>query len=166
MKKKILLLLSVVLAVTMLFAGCSGDKGSNSDVSSQPDNDSSLSSTVSPEPEESAEPESKVNGSELVQAFVDGLQSEIEAYEKEAAGVFVIEIVARGESIIYRYTLTADMVEDIDALRDGLEEGMEAQKESLVPAVDFLRAAGVENPSVIMEYLNVDGTEIYSIEVK
>ena len=94
----------------------------------------------------------------------DEMQSEMEEFKTTPNGSLMnLEIKADGEKIIYAYTLNQQV--DPEALVESLEAALDEQKDAFSQAAKALKKeVKADNLSVIVQYLNNDGTEIYSRE--
>ena len=94
----------------------------------------------------------------------DEMQSEMEEFKTTPNGSLMnLEIKADGEKLIYAYTLNQQV--DPEALVESLEAALDEQKEAFSQAAKALKIeVKADNLSVIVQYLNNDGTEIYSRE--
>lgn len=103
---------------------------------------------------------------DTMEAFLAGekMQSEIASAKSTLDGSGLsLEVTSQENKLIYTYTY--EQVLEIDTARDILKNGLEAEKETFQNIAEELRkTVNVENPVVIVRYLNPDGTEIYSQE--
>lgn len=94
----------------------------------------------------------------------DALKDQIDSYNTELEGTGIrAEILAEGDTLVYNFVIENDAVAevvDIDTVRASLEaeadvyEGLAA----MLPAI-----ADVEDPAVIVRYVNSSGDEIFSM---
>lgn len=103
---------------------------------------------------------------DTMEAFLAGekMQSEIASAKSTLDGSGLsLEVTSQENKLIYTYTY--EQVLEMDSARDILKNGLEAEKETFQNIAEELRkTVNVENPVVIVRYLNPDGTEIYSQE--
>jgi ABC-type oligopeptide transport system substrate-binding subunit len=144
--KKLVICLALVLALSFSFAACGGG-GSDSNS----DKDSSAASGVETD--------------KFLQDTVDDAQSEIPSLEDQFGGLMKIAIEARGNTLVYSYKYTTT-IDDVDAAAQTLKDGLEAEAATFEGILDVLKDNGVPSPSVLIEYINKDGTGIYSKEFK
>ena len=105
-------------------------------------------------------------GGNPLQKVVKEAQAEIPALEKQFGGMMEIAIEARGENtLVYVYKYTMD-IGDISAAKGALESAMSVQTAVFDGLVQDLKKAGVKDAAIVVEYVNVDGTMIYSAEFK
>ena len=72
-----------------------------------------------------------------------------------------LEVTSRENQLIYTYTYSQML--EVETAKDILKEGMEAEWDAFQKfADDVKKSVKVENPVVVVRYLNPDGTEIYS----
>jgi hypothetical protein len=131
------------------FAACGGDSDNGSGDSSSNGSDKAASS----------------NDPALEKYVADVIPQLESIIESTKAHGMELSVSARGSAFVYTNKYT-NKIEDVDAARDALS----AQEATLKVGADAVRpeleAAGVKSPSVIYEYINSDGTEIYSKEFK
>lgn len=94
----------------------------------------------------------------------DEMQSQIESQEEKLDGSgFRLKIVAQENKLIRIYTY--DKMQDVDAAKQILKDGMDSQEEVYQNQANELKASvNIENPVLVVRYLNPDGTELYSRE--
>ena len=94
----------------------------------------------------------------------DEMQTELETVRESLAGSGMsIDIKADGDKLIYEYTL--DQQVDATGMAESLEAAMDQQKDAFVQVAEELKKeVKVDNPAVVVKYLNNDGTEIFSKE--
>jgi hypothetical protein len=76
-----------------------------------------------------------------------------------------LDISARGSSMVYTYTYLND-IGDVSIAKSALELSIGMLEEASKLLITELETAGVNSPSVIYEYVNSDGTMIFSQEFK
>lgn len=76
-----------------------------------------------------------------------------------------MDIIARGNSLVYTYKYSID-IGDVETAKAALDKGMESQKETFVQMLDSLKLVVPTTESVIIEYLDKDGNVITSGEFK
>ena len=98
----------------------------------------------------------------------------VETYQEQVAGLegqfsgsnMTLDIIAEENKLVYivRYAEQIEVNEDIKAY---FQTSMEEQKETFTEALTELKqVVSEEDISIIYRYLNADGTEIYTYEVK
>ncbi|WP_343249268.1 DUF4854 domain-containing protein [Diplocloster hominis] len=94
----------------------------------------------------------------------DEMQTELETVRESLTGSGMsIDIKADGDKLIYEYTL--DQQVDATGMAESLEAAMDQQKDAFVQVAEELKKeVKVDNPAVVVKYLNNDGTEIFSKE--
>ena len=92
------------------------------------------------------------------------VQSQIKSLEDTVkAGGMELAIVGEDNKFIYAYTFTKDM--NVEGVADQLKKGLDAQAATFESVATSLKlAVDVENPVVVVKYINNDGTELYSQE--
>lgn len=166
MKKRSLKLLACAAVLTMAFSLCacspSDDKkdddkkteqssgNSNSDTKKDNDDNSSTSD------KEFATVEEYVNSPEV--------QSEISSLESQMSNdIMNVEVVATEDTMTYSFKYND--LEKADGMAEQLEQGVEAQKSVFQTTANSLKTlVDVENPKVVIEYLDKNGEMIYTTE--
>ncbi|MBU9735166.1 DUF4854 domain-containing protein [Diplocloster agilis] len=94
----------------------------------------------------------------------DEMQTELETVKESLAGSGMsVDIKADGEKLIYAYTL--DQQVDPTGMAESLEAAMDQQKDAFIQVAEELKKeVKVDNPVVVVQYLNNDGSEIFSKE--
>ena len=109
---------------------------------------------------------SKDPGAEL-QKYIDENQEQIDqlASTMESAGL-KLAVEVDGNSLVYKYQFTDDIGEDVESVKSGLEQAMDAQSSTFDSIVASLKEeiSGAESIKVI--YLDKDNNELYSKEFK
>lgn len=97
--------------------------------------------------------------SEEVQSQLDEMVASIEEQGMK------MEVLGEDNKLIYRYTFTN--MEKQDGMAEQLEKAMGTQAETFTMIANSLETiVDVENPMVVIEYLDVNGEEIYTAEFK
>ena len=172
---------TLLTALMLSISACSGGNGqastqaqTESVETDAPETKQTETATDAPEtetPEETSE-ESSDDTQSGTAAFAsmeefansDMIQSELDAQleQLEAAGL-TMEITGEGNKLINTY-FYKDMVAD-ESLAASLEAGLESQKSTFEYVASTLEAAvAVENPVVVVRYVDSEGTEIISKE--
>ena len=101
---------------------------------------------------------------DTLEDFLEGeeMQSLIEEDKSALADSGLsLEVTSRENQLIYTYTYSQML--EVETAKDILKEGMEAEWDAFQKfADDVKKSVKVENPVVVVRYLNPDGTEIYS----
>ncbi len=178
MKKSLFRLMACVLALAMVLslAACSGDSKSSS--SSKAESSAAASSeAASSKPAESSEASSEASstaGTSLrtekyasVEEFLadPAVEEQLESMMSSLGDDMDIKLSGEGDKLIYTFTFNQEV--DIEATRTAMEEQMnnEAFASTFKGIAGTLSdAIEVTNPSVVVTYNAVDGTEIYSQE--
>ena len=193
MKKKTLTL-ALCAAMTMLaLTACGGKKDDASSSASAPSSSSAVSSSAAasdagttPEAaaagtESSAAPESSSAGSSAaseagapslglyasVEEFAasDEIQSQIDGMKESLneAGMD-IAVTGEGDKLVYTYTYQ-EMTDEDGTMADAIKTQMDAQASTFTTVANSIKAAvNVENPVVVVRYLDANGDEIFSGE--
>lgn len=157
MKKNLLRVVACAVVMTMslsLFA-CSKDedkdtksKTEESSKTEDADDDSS--------DKEFASIEEYVN-SDIMQAEINSMLDSVQEQGMK------MEVKGEGNKLIYSYTYTE--MENEDGMKEALEAGLDSQKGTFVSVAQSLETiVDVENPVVVVEYIDANGTVIASRE--
>lgn len=175
MKKNFFRLLACVMAFAMVLslAACGGDSKSSSASSSA----SSAASSEASGSEASSEASSSEASSSAatntgkyasVSEFLADptVSAQLESVMASLDDSMNIDISGEGDSLIYTFTFT-EALEDVETVKATMEEMM--TEESFAStfrgiAASLADAIEVENPSVIVTYLDTDGSEVCSQE--
>ena len=92
------------------------------------------------------------------------VQTQLELQKKSLDGSSMdIAITGEGNRLIY--TLTYLELENGDGMAEELQQGLEAERETFVSVAKSIKlAVDVEDPIVVVQYLDSGGNEIYSAE--
>lgn len=146
---------------------------SRSEDAGEPDNsDSGINDEIVPDEDiiDSGDLETDDSGSFAVygslEEFInsDILKDQIDSYNDELAGTGIhAEILAEGDTLVYNFVIENDTlaeVVDIDTVRASLEEQADVYEglAAMLPAL-----ADVEDPAVVVRYVNSSGEEIFSM---
>lgn len=79
-----------------------------------------------------------------------------------------MEVKGEGNKLIYSYKYSEQIGEDsLDVVKESLESGLDSQKSVFDGIVSTLKEdLKISDPSVVVKYLNADGTELFSREFK
>ena len=100
-----------------------------------------------------------------MQSIVDELQEDLSAMKSALGDTMDIDITANGSTLIYTFSYLTD-IGDPAAIKDDLAVATEQQSSVYEELVTTLKDAGINSPSVVIEYLDMNGDEIYSKEFK
>ena len=186
MKKTMIALLALLIAASV-FAGCEVrnpmyNESSAVSATAEPSSEPEPTEAPSEAPSEVSETESSLNSntSDLLTALTgESDEEKIAAYvrlygktaEETANALYDEELMqmkleARGKAIVY-VTQVFFMESDEDGtFAAGMEATIDAQDATFQSIVTSLQAAGVKEPSVIIEYLDNNGGIMYSKEYK
>lgn len=154
------------------FTGCGGSntESTASDTSAQESKTEESSKTE----EESSRAEESSKTEEA--SMVNGKYASIEAYLADPTiksaldsmiasnDTLTIEVKAEGDSLVYEYKYT-QTYEDIELMKQSLESSASSVESTMVGVANSLKTCvDVENPTVVMRYLNGDGALICEIE--
>lgn len=150
MKK--LLALVLVLVLCFSFAACTieeePDVASNSAVES-------TSSAVT----------STVKNNEKLENLIKAQDATLDATRESYKDVMTIDLEARGNSVVYKYTYIVD-TGDTDVLKVSLDSGIKQQEETFKNSLTLMRAGVPEIESMIVEYYDMNKKLIASYEFK
>jgi predicted small lipoprotein YifL len=157
--KKFFVFLAFVLVLSLSFAAC----GKKTD---PPVNDPAVED---PADEDSNGKDSDDRDSGDNDPFLEELVKETQpSLDKtlESFGEVYSDIKAsvRGSAFVYSYTYKDTL--DVEATKTALEAQAGTLEKSSASLITTLAENGVKDPSIIYEYLNPDGTVIYSLEIK
>ena len=170
MKKLFTSLLALALSAVMLLslAAC----GDEADTASTDTASSSSTQTVSQEESGDGEVSSESNGTTASGKFAtiedyinsEEMKAELDSMIDMMEGLGMkIEVLGDGDKLIYRYTYNEQM--PADTLADTLLASLDAQASTFESVASSLKLlVEVEDPIVVVEYYNADGTEICSKE--
>jgi len=101
-------------------------------------------------------------GGNPLERIVAEAQKELPEIQAMLGNDMLIEIAAKGESdLVYTFTYLIDLA-DHSIVRSVLETEIEAANEIYESLLQDLRNVNVPSPRVIVEYLDKEGTEIFS----
>lgn len=179
MKKIVLYLVTILLALSLIFS-LSACKLLDLGRSSSSEHDFSLSDTLSMPPihkteppteaptEPPTEPPTEKSAEDKINEYIESeeLQKELEELNSTYESVYKIELRAEGEKLIYEFTLVEKIDDSIvDNMKDELESYMETFDSTFQLIANMMKIdLDLENPSVVINYNNADGTLIASFE--
>lgn len=193
-KKTVTLALCAAMMLAVTACGGNKDESSSaapsssavtSEVSKAPESSAAPEASAAPEssaaPEASAAPESSSAesssasdaGTASLGAFAsveefaasDDIQSQIEAMKESLndAGMD-IAVTGEGDKLIYTYTYQ-ELTDEDGTMADTIKTQMDAQASTFTTVANTIKAAvDVENPVVVVRYLDANGEEIFSGE--
>lgn len=192
MKNKSLKLLfcTAVLSMVLVVSACGGKKAEDTSQKDtptpevteevQPETTEAPEDTETPETTEAPEePEEDVDDSDEGDAVAFEKFPNIEMYveseevqsqlDEMVASIeeqgMKMEVLGEDNKLIYRYTFTN--MEKQDGMAEQLEKAMGTQAETFTMIANSLETiVDVEDPMVVIEYLDVNGEEIYTAEFK
>lgn len=155
----------VMLALLFAFSACS-----KNEVPSVSSNASTSFVGENSESEPTQDPNNEQTGAtgkyKTIAAFLesDAMQKQLESIKSSLEDQDMnISVTAEGNKLIYAYTFTSDI--DITAASGLLEEGIKDQASTFQNVASMLKlAVDVENPIVVVTYLDKNGEEIYTAE--
>lgn len=183
MKKNLIRLMACVMAFAMVLslAACGGNNSSSaadksssasSEASSSKPAESSEASSSSAASSEAASSEASTAGQGMEKyASIDEfladptVSSQLETMMSALGDDMSINVSGNGDQLVYTFAFTEEV--DIESTKAAMQEQM--NEESFAStfqdiAASLSDAIEVSNPSVVVTYLAVDGTEIYSQE--
>lgn len=92
------------------------------------------------------------------------MQEQLESIKSSVEGQGMsIDVTGEDNKLIYTYTYTEDL--DLTGAADILKAGLDSQADTFKEVAASLKdAVNVENPVVVVTYLDSEGNEIYSAE--
>ena len=102
---------------------------------------------------------------EKVAKVVEITNPSIEQMNQTLGDTMKIELSARGSALIYAFKYLQEMP-DTAAMKEGLDAQKGTLESSMTPLLTQLKDAGIDNPEVVVEYLNKDGGLITSFSFK
>ncbi len=164
MKKAFSAIISLCLVFTMSFAlmACGSDDSKNNSSSSEVSSSQQESSS-----EESSSSDAPASGKyATIQEFVesDAMQSQLESVTSQAeASGMKFDIYGEGNKLVYAYTFSEDV--DVSGMGDALKEALNEQADTFKGVAKSIPlAVDVDSATVVVKYINHDGTEICSEE--
>lgn len=101
-----------------------------------------------------------------VKEYVESNKESFQAYKESMGGTGLgLDIYARDNSLVYSYRYSFD-IDDIESVKETLEQGFEATKDTYQLTFKAVKSEVPTVESVILEYLDKDGTLITSYEIK
>lgn len=101
-----------------------------------------------------------------VEDFVnsDELQSEIAKAIESIEGMGIdLAVSAEGDKFVYTYTY--EEIENFDGMADALEQGLNAEKKTFIDLANEIKGeVKVENPIVVVRYVDANGELVYEGE--
>lgn len=168
MKKFLLRIFVCGIAATLLLTltACNSDENPST-ASSSPVVSAAEEGTSSEEEQDSGASQTGATGKyETIAAFLesDEMQQQLESVKSSLEGQDLnVSVTAEDNKLIYAYTYTVDI--DTATAATLLEEGVKEQSSVFETVVSSLKlAVDVENPIVVVTYLDKDGNEIYTAE--
>ena len=103
----------------------------------------------------------------LVKAYVKSAQETAAEQIKGSSldEVFEWEILARGSSVVYSYKFKSEDKQNVLS-KDELGKQLESQSSVYTDVIAELKKGGVQQPSIIVEFLDTQGNTIISKEFK
>lgn len=99
-----------------------------------------------------------------MEAFLEGeeMQSSIAADKSALEGSGMsLEVTSQGNQLIYTYTYAEAL--EVESSKQILKQGIEAEQDAFQKILENVKAeVNIENPVLVIRYLNPDGSEIYS----
>lgn len=165
MKKALLLLCALMLAAAM--TACGSDKSDKSDDAKDKTEDTAKDDEAD-DAEEDDSDSSATGKFDTLEDFVnsDIMQQQLEAQIASLEGTGIsAELVADGDKLVYNFTIEDA---DVAALMDKatLDSTLESQASTFESIASTLPTAieNIENPAVVVRYLDPTGAEITSME--
>ncbi len=102
-----------------------------------------------------------------VQEFIDTNKTTFDSAKKQIEGTGLsMDIVARGNSLVYSYTYTSSSVKNNDELKDSLDKSLDTQGDTFKSVYESVKLVVPSAESVIVEYKDSTGELITSKEFK
>ncbi len=183
-KKGLKLTLCAAFACSLLLAACGGKETTDSNVKipipsaeetetvETQEAETKAPETKAPETEDSATDAAQASSAPVSGKFAtvadfansSEVQNQLEIQKKSLDGTGM-DIAITGEDNKLIYTFTYLEMENQEGMAEALEQGLEAQKTTFVGVAKSIKlAVDVENPVVIVQYLDAKGEVIYSAE--
>ena len=150
----------VPVLMSMVLTACGGKEGATE----QGTTAAQAQVTESKVPQESTEPEKEKYAT--VADFVNSetMQKQLEA-QKQSMGDANLDVSVAGEDNKLIYTFAYRQLKSAEGMAEVLKETLEAERDTLVQLANYIKeAVDVENPVVVVKYLDTKGNEIYSAE--
>lgn len=101
---------------------------------------------------------------EKLQEFVVDMRDNVKEVSNDT---LTADIEARGKSIVYVYTYTTTYSKSqVSTMKPAIEKSIKESEKTFTDLLDVLRKEIPSTESVILEYINGDGTLVTSIEIK
>lgn len=126
---------------------------------------SSSTSVVSTVTSSSSSVVSTVKNSEKIEDIIKTQDATLESIREAFKDMMTIELEARGNSIVYKYTYIIN-TGDADILKDSLDNSIKTQEETLKNSLTLMRTSIPEMESIIVEYYDINKKLIASYEFK
>lgn len=159
MKKILAMVLCVAMSVAV-FAGCTNDnkKADDKDVSGV--------STVSEAADDDKNSDADGAGEDLLAEYIELAKPSIDVIKEAMGDSFSIDIVDRDGAFTYVYKLNEDLGVENSELKAAFDEQMATQDSVYEMLLDEMSEFGIENPHVIVEYLDFKGDVITNYDYK
>ncbi len=173
MKKNLLkvMAMSCALSLTLAFTGCGSDAGSSSEAGGANSSEAQVeSSSEASVPAESSADASEAEESSEAISLADFLNSDEikEATESASSDEYTCTMYADGDNVMvmsYTFTQQLDLSNASvkDQMAQTIDDGLEAQASVFTELRDTYREElSIPNMVLRIEYLNNDGTEIFT----
>ena len=170
--KKLLAVLGS-LAICLSFAACGEKKDESSSKATESSSvveasSEEIAEVVAQDSLDDADSEAAATGTyDSIQAFIDDNQESFEAYLDALEGTgMTMEIVSRGNSLVYSYKYTDETIENTEEMKSALETSMGTQEETFKTVLSSIQSVVPSAESIIVEYLDNAGEIIASFEFK
>lgn len=138
MRKRLMSVFAVMMCITICLTLCScGSKGTGSNA----------------------------NSTKMAE-FIDSMGDQLDSFRASLGDSMEMDVVARGNSLVYVYKYKSDLGADNDTVAAALDSALDSMESTFTGILSSLRTQIPEAESVIVEYLDKDGNLILSREFK
>lgn len=155
----------IVAILLFAFAACNKEENPSSSPAASPSSVGEPAGDDEQEPDDSSKPSATGKFSSIAEFLAsDAMQQQLDTAMDSVEGEGMeISVTAEGNKLIYSYTYKIDM--DFSGAAELLEEGLEAEADTFQSIASKIKlAVDVEDPVVVVTYLDNNGDEIYTAE--
>lgn len=156
-KKMCALLLCGVMISSI--AACTKDGNSPSSDAVSSTNEVSSSFEVSSDLSSSSQSEYTLD------QVIESLEQKTSSSDDTNSNTISLKFMARDNSLVYQYQYV-NAITDVAATKTSLEEALTAEDNTFISLLKSIKSTVTDAHSVIVEYLNTDGSVIFSKEYK
>jgi translation elongation factor EF-4 len=173
MKKTTAFMLGALLALSLALAACGGKAPAEAPLA--PDTTTTIGETpdTMPEAEKSPDvtapevPDETRTPTEILEAVIKNSQPSTDSINRGLEGIMQLALSARGSALVHTFTYSKDLDElsGRDNIKTNFTNGLSEQQEATYTALrDTLERMGVTDASVVVEYFEITGELVFSVE--